>query len=333
MFFFINLNKINLVKENEQENNNNNNNNPQNKNIVQNSNNINNLILENNNSNNVNQQTKKKSDRIIEILMKIKACEDTSSILTKIYGDNLIDKIISPDLEENLLNEIEKTIIEIQSYKQNNVLPVSNKTDPNTNNKINNNKNKMNNNNYFNYEFENDNFSERNENNNNINIQSRNEFPMRKIQNYNSLHNRQASNISSSRNNDIENLILERNYSTKNNNTISNRGGMRRSNSKSTLNVSRNSKSRSKSKIDFFEEVNGGAEIKFEEMLRKYGGRQMDARVFMNYFKNRGGFFDPTLQKGGNSSLDIKDQHRKRSNSRKKGTNNSISISYSNIQV
>jgi len=84
---------------------------------------MNNLVLESNNSNNVNQQTKKKSDRIIEILMKIKACEDTSSILTKIYGDNSIDKIISSDLEENLLNEIKKTIFEIQSYKQKNGLP------------------------------------------------------------------------------------------------------------------------------------------------------------------------------------------------------------------
>ncbi len=99
---------------------------------------MNDLILENNNSINVNQHVKKKSDRIIDILMKIKGCEDTSSILTKIYGENLIDKVISPDLEENILNEMEKTILEIQIFKQKNGLPTSNKNEPiNNNNNIN----------------------------------------------------------------------------------------------------------------------------------------------------------------------------------------------------
>jgi len=271
------------------------------------------LILENNHQSNRNteNQSKKKSDRIIDILMNIKSCSDTSSILMKIFGNDLIDRIISPNSDEELLNEIENTIFEINSFKEKNSIPSMN------NQQFNKNSNKSNNK-----------IIDSNGNGNNSEHENHNQ-KFKKIPNYNSNinHIRQPSNFSVNKS-ELENIILQRNYSTKNNNTASNRG-LKRSNSKSTLNISRNS--RSKSKLDFFEE-GSGSDTRFENMLRKYGEKSIDSKVFMNYSKKKGNFFDPTLQKGGNSSLDIKDHVRKRSNSRKMAIQNNLGNNFSNYQ-
>lgn len=272
--------------------------------------------------------------------MKIKSCSDTSSILMKIHGENLIDKIISPDIDENFLAELGKTISAIDSFKQKNQIPITNMNNNsnNFNHNHNNNANSINNNNRTNirehaYRFENE------LNSIELTDQNAESIPtMRKINSTiakNQTHKRRYSNISGSRS-DVENLILaDRNYSTKNNNTQTSKDFlMRRSNSKSTLNVSRNSKSKSKGKVDFFDDsLVSNSEAKFEQMLRKYGGRQMSSKVFINYFRKVGDFFDPTLQKGGNSALDLKEQGRKRSGSRRKSgsnnNNNSFAISHS----
>ena len=280
--------------------------------------------------------------------MKIKACEDTSSILMQIHGESLIDQIISPDCDHNFLSELENTINEISSFKQKNIIiPTNNNNNKNTK-KNNSNYNRNSNNNINNnnqnqiYQFEND----------NVPAEIYNPETNRRSEDYPSLrklsaasnqinqrnsnkntHIRQHSNISGSKS-DLENLILscdQRIYSAKINNKQASRENIRRSHSKSTLNVSRNSKSRgSVGKADFFED-SVGSEAKFEQMLRHYGGRQMSGKVFMNYSRKVGDFFDPTLQKGGNSALDMKDQSRKRSGSRRRSgnNNNSVSISYS----
>lgn len=278
--------------------------------------------------------------------MKIKACSDTSSILTQIYGESLIDKIISPECDENFLAELEKTISEIDSFKQKNVIPNSNrnkkdslikKNNANKNNNNNNDNNKNKQNQIYQFEKESENIAAEeyapDTNSKYEDYPSAGKIVQQTSQRNqrNPTHTRQYSNITASRS-DLENLI-QRNYSTKNFNTQPTREGIGRSHNKSTLNVSRNSRSRgSKGKVDFFED-SVASEAKFEQMLRKYGGKQMSGKVFMNYFRKVGDFFDPTLQKGGNSTLDLKDQSRRRSGSRRRSrgntNNNSVSISYS----
>jgi len=318
------------------------------------------LIIESNFTKNKNEQ-KKKSDRIIELLMKIKACPDTCSILIKIHGESLIDQIISHDCDENFLSQLENTIRELDSFKKTNL------TLPNNNNKISKNynsdsrlsgiKTKTNNNDDYNYNNNDKNISQNNQNKvyqfenedyieaaNKCETNAKSEIyqatnqtnQINQIKNINpKRHQRQLSNIAGSRS-DFENLILSggdrRDYSTKNN-TQPSCQRMRRSHSKSTLNASRNSKSRSKGKVDLFED-SVSSDAKFEQILRKYGGRQMSGKVFMNYSRKVGDFFDATLQKGGNSSLDLKDQSRKRSGSRGRSGNtinnsNTVSVSYS----
>jgi beta-glucosidase-like glycosyl hydrolase len=120
-------------------------------------------------------------------------------------------------------------------------------------------------------------------------------------------------------------LNNQNNYSHYNLTGNNSNRGMRRSASKSSLNLTKNSQSKSKSKIDFFEDIPKD-EMKFEQILRKYGGRKVSGKVFMNYSKQRGEFFDPTLQKGGVSSLNVKDQLR-RSNSKNRLNNRSVNIS------
>jgi len=307
--------------------------------LNQNTKNFDSLMQANKNLSKNSFSVKRRSERIVELLMKIKTCQDTSSILTKIFGSNLIDKIISQDLDENILNEIEKTVSEIESYKiANGITTNKEEIEFNQKNQENPNQNQYQNNyndNNREYRFENEDelselseYPNLNRKNNNVNY-TPDIGPMKKIENYNTLQKRQLNQSSMGKAN-LETYLVEKNNSTQNNNTNPSNRGMRRSNSRSTLNASRNSKSRSKSKLDFFEE-NMNTDAKFEGMLRKYGGMKIDGKVFMNYSKNKGDFFDPTLQKGGNSTLDYKDKQRKRSNSRKRGINNSVSISYSNV--
>lgn len=280
--------------------------------------------------------------------MKIKACQDTSSILVKIHGDSLIDKIISPDCEENFLAELENTIGEIDSFKQkNSIITYKLNNNHNINQQNNNNwnpKNISNNKQHKNYQFEYEPYAEYaynhetnkkslEEHQAQLKIPSSNQ-PNQTNQINPNTHTRQASNISGSRS-DLKNLIFcsnAKNQSLKTHKTQESRERLRRSQSKSTLNASRTSKSRSKGNVDFFED-SVGSEAKFEQMLRKYGGRQMSGKVFMNYFRKVGDFFDPQLQKGGNSTLGLKEQGRRRSGSRGRSgsnvNNNSVSVSYS----
>jgi hypothetical protein len=96
--------------------------------------------------------------------------------------------------------------------------------------------------------------------------------------------------------------------------------GICRTNSKNKINISsKNSKSKSKSIYNFdnFDTIKTKDKT-FESILRKYGGKQISVKVFMNYSKKKPQFFDAPLQKGGISSLEVKDVNRlKRSYSRK----------------
>lgn len=123
------------------------------------------------------------------------------------------------------------------------------------------------------------------------------------------------------------------NISNENNKSIL-RNGNRSLTRTSNENATRHSKSPSKSKVDFFDETMACGDKKFEEILRKYsGGRKMAQRVFMNYSKQKGEYFDPTLQKGGNSVLEEKDLKNslKRSASKRRLNNYSMSAVGKNI--
>lgn len=266
------------------------------------------------------------------MLTKIKSCDDTNKILIKLYGEDILNKIISPDLDENLLSNIENTIKEIDEFKKSHG-DTYNKTKQNS---INNNSNSNNANNLYNKITPN--FKE-NVYNNEFNRSNN----FRKINNNNnSYYNINNLNTSNNNNNNIrkennsfytsENL-LARNYSERN----LSKNNMKRnlSNSRSTINIStkNNSRSKSKNKFEIFESNNSNElnDKSFENILRKYGGRQITGKVFMNYSKKNGQYFDASLQKGGVSSLDIKDLERtnmKRSNSRKTiGNHSTLSIS------
>jgi len=90
------------------------------------------------------------------------------------------------------------------------------------------------------------------------------------------------------------------NNNTSNQNTLNysgNRGAMRRSNSRSKLNISTRN-SRSKSRTNFNEIFESNVEDKsFENILRKYGGRQITGKVFMNYSKKKVNFLIPLYKK------------------------------------
>ena len=51
-------------------------------------------------------------------------------------------------------------------------------------------------------------------------------------------------------------------------------------------------------------------------MLRNYASNNISSKVFKNYSKKGGGFFDPCLQQGGISNLDVDKKRRSKSRTR-----------------
>lgn len=60
----------------------------------------------------------KKADKILEIVVKIKTVEDISSIVYHLFGEDILDQLISPDVDEELIEKVENTIEEIENLMQ-----------------------------------------------------------------------------------------------------------------------------------------------------------------------------------------------------------------------
>lgn len=59
-----------------------------------------------------------KADKILEIVVKIRTIEDISSIVSHLFGEDVLDKIISPDVDEELIEKVDVTIQEIERLMQ-----------------------------------------------------------------------------------------------------------------------------------------------------------------------------------------------------------------------
>jgi hypothetical protein len=56
----------------------------------------------------------KKADRILDIVLKIRTKEDISDIISHLFGDNVLDLILSPNADEELIEKVKTTIKEIE---------------------------------------------------------------------------------------------------------------------------------------------------------------------------------------------------------------------------
>ena len=242
--------------------------------------------------------------------MKIKSSPNVSALVTQLFGEDIIDKIISPDIDEYLLNKLENTITEITLLKNkliNNHNPPINHEQENLYNKNFINKNNFNQNNLKNLIIENNDYPEK-----------ENFYIKKNIQ---KINNRNLNLNSNHRSNLNSNILLENNLLLK------------RSNSKYSINsinnTSKLSRSKSKGKIDFFEDLNENPSD-FQNVLRKYKGDREGYKVFKNYFNKIGGFFDPSLQKGGLSTEDLKRRTRPNSKPRQDRYNFNKEFDYNN---
>lgn len=242
--------------------------------------------------------------------MKIKSSPDVSALVTQLFGEDIIDKIISPDLDQKLLNNLENTLTEIILFKNkliNNHNPSIDHEQENLFNKNFSNKNISHQNNLTNLIIENNDYPEK-----------KNFYIKKNIQNINNgnfnLNSNPRSNLNS-------NILLENNLLLK------------RSNSKYSINsinnTSKLSRSKSKGKRDFFEDLNENPSD-FQNVLRKYKGDREGYKIFKNYFNKIGGFFDPSLQKGGLSTEDLKRRTRANSKPRQDRYNFNKEFDYNN---
>lgn len=77
-------------------------------------------IFNNNNSFLPNQSTR--ADKILEIVVKIRTIEDISSIIYHLFGEDILDKIISLKVDDDLIEKIDATIKEIERLMKNGIL-------------------------------------------------------------------------------------------------------------------------------------------------------------------------------------------------------------------
>jgi hypothetical protein len=59
-------------------------------------------------------KTNKKADRILDIVVKIRTVEDISAIIFHLFGDDVLDLILSANADEELIDKVEATIKEIE---------------------------------------------------------------------------------------------------------------------------------------------------------------------------------------------------------------------------
>lgn len=63
-------------------------------------------------------KSKNRADKILEIVIKIRTVEDISSIVFHLFGEDILDKIISPTADEDLIEKVDATIQEIEKLMQ-----------------------------------------------------------------------------------------------------------------------------------------------------------------------------------------------------------------------
>ena len=72
------------------------------------------VVQESNSNNNQNNNKPSKADKILEIVIKIRTIEDVSSIVYHLFGEDILDKLISPNVDEELIEKVDATIQEIE---------------------------------------------------------------------------------------------------------------------------------------------------------------------------------------------------------------------------
>ena len=315
--------------------------------------NVNNNNTMSNNTNTQNKNNNNKPDRIIQIIMKIKSCPDTSAIISQLFGEDVLKRIISSDAEVEMINDLEQIISEIEVLKANNNINNNqikdyNLTDekenihnpPNQriyNNKTNDNKNEnylnaplqkeknfLNNNKHNLYEYSKNinksnsksnptNYYENNIDNNNYDINNNVNYNKR-----NHLTTKDSSNKRIDYNTNPNSNNNNNNFdslSKHSNEFISENNLMKIPGSKSIRNLN---KSQSKVMLDEYKEERC-ENPNFESNLRNYrGSNNYNSKIFKNYTKKTSGFFDATLQQGGVSKLEY-DSRKKRSKSNARG--------------
>jgi hypothetical protein len=285
---------------------------------------------------------KTKANRVVDIIMKINTCDDTCSIIKRLFGDDVEQRLSSSAVEEEFLSKIEESIKEIEELKSKEEEIQS--PNANENNKYNSNDN---------YEFS-DYTDNNNENQSSgwnpkaiVDTQQRNEQKKYNDQyNYDSLINYIPNKRSNYNSEQTLTPLIKKDLSKKTlmKDTQSNsrrftppkkyeyyeqnqsHSNLCRSKSKSkNLNKNTNtiySNISNLNKIIAGKILNstGHDEYNFENSLRNYlkkGVKKNDGyhQIFKNHTTPYGNFFDPSLQKGG---ISMGGSNRNKSNSKSK---------------
>lgn len=289
-------------------------------------------------------QNKTKANRVVDIIMKLNTCDDTCSIIKRLFGDDVEQRLSSCAVEEEFLSKIEESIKEIEELKSKELEMQS----PNVNE---NNKNNTSDHYEFNDYTDNNNENkgpgwnpntlidpkQKNEQQNyheKYNYDSLINYIPNKKSNYNSeqtitpLINKELSKKSLMKDTQSNSRrftppkkyeYYEQNQSHSN---ICRSKSKRKNLNKNTNSVYSNISNLNKIIAGKILNSTGQDEYNFENSLRNYlkkgikksGGNH---QIFKNHTTPYGNFFDPSLQKGGISNY-VGGGNRNKSNSKSK---------------
>ena len=77
---------------------------------------------------------KKKASRVTDLVMKINSDQELYDLTIQLFGDNVLDKLMSPNVEIAFIENVEKTIEEIERLRANDTEELNNNTPPTDNN-------------------------------------------------------------------------------------------------------------------------------------------------------------------------------------------------------
>ena len=63
-----------------------------------------------------------RADKILWIILKIKNSEEVSLLVQNLFGKDILDKLISSNIEDCLIDKVEKSILEIEEFKERGIL-------------------------------------------------------------------------------------------------------------------------------------------------------------------------------------------------------------------
>jgi len=272
----------------------------------------------NNNTNNLSGNTKSKQERVYNIIMRMKTCPDASVIIPQLFGENIIEKLISTEVEMELIDELDNIVREIDELKM-----------------------KAGNNNTIQEKEENYNEAENKETSHELLCDNNRDYEDEDFRNHKSILNRtytynalyktkisatklanecnvekkedQSERIINMNNNLNSNkiFICKTNpnlkhslYLMKNpNETLINSTLMHNSRSKSNRSRNKNYSKAHKNGLDDSRKECWDIPPKFEGILRNYGDRNSKGKIFFNFCRKASGYFDAPLQTGGASKL------------------------------